>query len=431
MSDIAIKVENLSKVYKLYDNPLDRLKESLHPFRKKYHKDFYALKDVSFEVKKGETVGIIGRNGSGKSTLLKLITGVLTPSSGNITVNGKISALLELGAGFNPEFTGIENVYFNSTLMGYTKEEIDAKLDDILSFADIGDFIYQPVKTYSSGMFVRLAFAVAINVDPEILIVDEALAVGDMRFQQKCIRRINSFRENGKNILFVSQDTGSINNFCDKAMWLHNGGIREYGETEPITKRYFSYMAYGLEVVRQSQNQKYSNGKDSSEDMRIEWDDVSHCESFGDGGAKITHVALYDGETGEKIGALEGGEKIRFYVKISVIRDIENPIVGFMLKDRLGNAVTGANSFVYRNTSQIGEFKRDQIKIIMFEFKVPHFGNGRYLLSPAIAEGTQQNHIQLHWVNDAIEISMQSSSEIAFVGWLYCSEDMVIAEVSN
>jgi len=185
-NDIAIKAENLTKTYRLYDSNLDRLKESLHPLRRKYHHEFNALHDFNFEVKKGETVGIIGKNGSGKSTLLKIITGVLTPTSGSVTVNGRISALLELGAGFNPELTGIENVYFNGTLMGYSKEEMHAKLDDILGFADIGEFVRQPVKSYSSGMFVRLAFAVAINIDPDILIVDEALAVGDIFFQQKC-----------------------------------------------------------------------------------------------------------------------------------------------------------------------------------------------------------------------------------------------------
>ncbi|HPH04166.1 MAG TPA: ABC transporter ATP-binding protein, partial [Spirochaetota bacterium] len=191
LQDIAISVEHVSKVYRLYDKPVDRLKESLHPLRKKYHRDFHALDDVSFEVKKGETVGIIGQNGSGKSTLLKIITGVLTPSCGQVRVNGRVSALLELGTGFNPELTGIENVYFSGTVMGYTREEMDVRLDEILAFADIGEFVRQPVKTYSSGMFVRLAFAVAIKSNPEIMIVDEALAVGDMNFQAKCMTALD------------------------------------------------------------------------------------------------------------------------------------------------------------------------------------------------------------------------------------------------
>ena len=202
--EVVIKIENLSKVYKLYNSPVDRLKESLHPLRKQYHHDFYALNNVSFEIKKSESVGIIGKNGSGKSTLLKILTGVLTPTSGTVKVNGKVSALLELGAGFNPELSGIENVYFNGMLMGYTREDMAERLDEILSFADIGNFVHQPVKTYSSGMFVRLAFAVAINVDPDILIVDEALAVGDIKFQRKCFLKIEELRKSNKSILFVS-----------------------------------------------------------------------------------------------------------------------------------------------------------------------------------------------------------------------------------
>ncbi len=202
MSDIAISIQNISKVYKLYSRHVDLLKEFLNPFGKRYHQDFYALKNVSFEVKKGETVGIIGKNGSGKSTILQIIAGVLTPTNGNVIVNGKVSALLELGTGFNSELTGIENIYFSGMVMGYSEEEIDAKIDNILSFADIGDFVYQPVKTYSSGMYVRLAFSVAINVDPDILIIDEALAVGDIRFTQKCFRKIDEFREKKKNNSF-------------------------------------------------------------------------------------------------------------------------------------------------------------------------------------------------------------------------------------
>ncbi len=242
MNNIAIKVSHLTKVYKLYDKPVDRLKESLHPLKKKYHKEFYALNDVSFEIKKGETVGIIGKNGAGKSTLLKIITGVLTPSSGHVHVNGRIASLLELGAGFNPEYTGVENIYLQGTLMGYTKEEMESKIQAILDFADIGDFVYQPVKMYSSGMFARLAFAVAINVDPDILIVDEALAVGDMRFQLKCMDKFNDFREAGKTILFVTHDINSIKRFCTFCVWIKNGQIESIGNTDQVTDRYVDYL---------------------------------------------------------------------------------------------------------------------------------------------------------------------------------------------
>ena len=242
MSNIAIKVQNLSKVYKLYDKPIDRLKESLHPFKKKYHKDFYALNDVSFEIKKGETVGIIGKNGAGKSTLLKIITGVLTPSSGHVHVNGRIASLLELGAGFNPEYTGVENIYLQGTLMGYTKEEMESKIQAILDFADIGDFVYQPVKSYSSGMFARLAFAVAINVDPDILIVDEALAVGDAGFVLKCMNRMKEIKEQGTTILLVTHDTQSIKTFTSKSIWINNGKLEIIDNSKIVCERYMEFL---------------------------------------------------------------------------------------------------------------------------------------------------------------------------------------------
>lgn len=238
MSNVAIKVNNLTKVYKLYDKPIDRLKESLHPLKKKYHKEFYALNDVSFEIKKGETVGIIGKNGAGKSTLLKIITGVLTPSSGHVHVNGRIASLLELGAGFNPEYTGVENIYLQGTLMGYTKEEMESKIQAILDFADIGDFVYQPVKSYSSGMFARLAFAVAINVEPDILIVDEVLSVGDMDFQTKCFNKLAQLMDKKITILFVSHDGLAIKRITKKALWIANGCIQAFSNSLEVFNSY-------------------------------------------------------------------------------------------------------------------------------------------------------------------------------------------------
>lgn len=241
MKDIAIKIENLSKVYKLYDKPVDRLKESFSLSKKSRHKNYYALNDVSLEVKKGEILGIVGTNGSGKSTILKIITGVLTPTSGKVRIEGKISALLELGAGFNPEYTGLQNIYLNGTMMGYSKEEIDKKIEDIVEFADIGDFINQPVKTYSSGMFARLAFAVSINVDPDILIVDEALSVGDTRFQKKCYRKMEELKKR-KTIILVTHDIGVISKFCDRVAWIERGILKEVGEPLEIAKKYTAYI---------------------------------------------------------------------------------------------------------------------------------------------------------------------------------------------
>lgn len=238
----VIEVKNLSKRYKLYNKLTDRVKEALNPFATKYHKDFYALHDVSFQVPKGQTLGVIGKNGCGKSTLLKIVTGVLTPTSGQVTANGRISSLLELGAGFNPELTGLENIYFYGIINGFKREEMDRKLDQIIEFADIGQFIGQPAKTYSSGMYVRLAFATAINIDPDVLIVDEALSVGDMRFQKKCLEKIDEFREAGKTILFCAHDMHAVGELCNRVVWLKDGQLAEIGEPAKVISSYVSMM---------------------------------------------------------------------------------------------------------------------------------------------------------------------------------------------
>lgn len=238
----AISVKNLSKSYRMYNAPAERLKELLHPFGRKYHRDFWALKDVSFDIKKGESVGIIGRNGSGKSTLLQVLCGILRPTSGEVVVNGRISALLELGAGFNPQFTGRENVFLNGSINGISREEMEARFDEIASFADIGEFIDQPVRTYSSGMYVRLAFAVAINVNPDILIVDEALAVGDIAFQIKCMERISYMKEKGVTLLFVTHDVSAIKKVCTRACWVHMGRLMQFGGSVETADAYVDFV---------------------------------------------------------------------------------------------------------------------------------------------------------------------------------------------
>ncbi len=411
MSDIALKVENLSKVYRLYDNPVDRLKESLHPFKKSYHRDFYALRDISFEIKKGETVGIIGKNGSGKSTLLKILTGVLTPTNGNVYVNGKVSALLELGTGFNPELTGIENVYFSGTIMGYKKQEMDAKLDGILSFADIGEFVHQPVKTYSSGMFVRLAFAVAINVDPEILIVDEALSVGDMRFQQKSIRKMKSLMDNAKSILFVTHDMGTVLNFCKKAMWLTDGKINDFGNPDFICKKYVAYMT--LDNI--TNEPRVKDEKIIVVDEDIIWESTDNCAFFGEGGAKIKRVTLCNSEETESLKILKGGEKVKFLAEIEILRDIPTPIFGILLNDELGNHITGINS--YFSGDNFRGLVQGETIIVNFEFEFPKLKAGNYLFSVALAEGTQLSHIQHHWVHDVYIVTLNYSDVNSLITW--------------
>jgi ABC-type polysaccharide/polyol phosphate transport system ATPase subunit len=429
MSEIAVSVQSISKVYKLYDRHIDRLKETIHPFDKKYHRDFYALKDVTFEVEKGETVGIIGKNGSGKSTLLQIIAGVLTQTSGQVVVYGNVSALLELGAGFNPEHTGVENIYFSGMLMGFSKEEIDSKMGDILAFADIGDFVNQPVKIYSSGMFVRLAFSIAINVDPDILIIDEALAVGDIRFTQKCFRKIDEFREKRKTILFVSHDPGAIIKFCSTSIWLKEGKIFQSGLPKDIVKKYVAYMIFDSETNEgenpvETNNIKFNmdsiNIKDDYDNPRmdkIEWDDVSGCSSFGDGGAEIKGAALYSKDFSTKLRVLKGGERVIFFVKIEVKTDILCPIVGFILKDRRGANITGCNSYILGLNWD--KFQAGEVKIVSFEFQFPNLTNGSYLFSPAIADGTQLIHTQHHWVHDAYIVEVNSMEEFARMDWIF------------
>lgn len=416
MFNSIIKVQNLSKIYHLYNDPIDRLKEIMHPFRKKYHHDFYALDDVSFEIKKGESVGIIGKNGAGKSTLLQILTGVLTPNSGMYFVNGKISSLLELGVGFNPELSGLENVYFNGTVLGYSKREIENKLDEILSFADIGEFIYQPVKTYSSGMYVRLGFAVAINIDPEVLIVDEALSVGDIRFQLKCFRKLREFQDAGKTILFVTHDIGAVMNYCSQAIWLDNGKLKEIGKPETVCKKYAAFMAYDAESqVQIKKEEEVIKDKDfKKKEQKIPFTEVSHCSSFGEGGAQITGVALYNPENFESFNVLKGGERVCLAVEIKSVQNIEKPIIGFYFSDVQGNNIFGSNTFLRETYVEL--FKKGETRIVQFLFDFPLLLNHDYAVTVAIAEGTQDNHTQHHWIHDALTIKVADSSLEAIYG---------------
>lgn len=353
-NDIAIKVQNLTKTYKLYNSPQDRLKESLHPLRKKYHHDFYALNDVSFEVKKGEMVGIIGINGSGKSTLLKIITGVLTPTTGSVTTNGNISALLELGAGFNPQLTGIENIYFNGTIMGYTKEEMDAKIEDILSFADIGEFVYQPVKTYSSGMFVRLAFSLATTVKPDIFMVDEALAVGDVFFRQKCYQRLEHLKENGVTIVLVTHAMTDVEQFCQSALLLEHGKVTFDGKASEAVKKYYlieqKSRAAGFQSIVSTDNKKndrfYEIDKEEFWPKPDAFFDISKSTEISNGWARCTGVALCN-EVGDFCRIFQQGEQACFYYEFEILHDIAVPIGGTVIFNEKNIIVHGKSTLEY------------------------------------------------------------------------------------
>ena len=330
MPNTAIKVSHLTKVYKLYDKPVDRLKESLHPLKKQYHKDFYALNDVNFEIKKGETVGIIGKNGAGKSTLLKIITGVLTPSSGHVHVNGRIASLLELGTGFNPEYTGIENIYFQGTLMGYSHSEMESKIDEILSFADIGDFVYQPVKMYSSGMFARLAFAVAINVEPDILIVDEVLSVGDMFFQAKALSKMKSLINNSETtVLFVSHDMGSVKALCKNAIFIKNGNLELYDEADKVAELYFSEKFEIKNILKEDKVKLSSN---FSVD---EFEKLSSFQRIKNGKATFLNIVLLN-ENEEQIISTKFGQVITLRYFIKAYEDIHHLSFAFHIRDKNG-----------------------------------------------------------------------------------------------
>ncbi len=340
--EYSIEVENLSKVYKLYDKPSDRLKEALSPVKKCYHKDFYALRDLNFKIKPGETVGFVGKNGSGKSTLLKLLTEVLTPTEGSLKINGKVSALLELGAGFNNEYTGMENIYLNGTIMGYSREEMDKRVDDIVKFADIGEYINQPVKTYSSGMFVRLAFAVAINVEPDILIVDEALAVGDVRFQLKCMDKFLEFKEKGITILYVSHDINSIKRFCTRAIWINEGHLEADGDVDLITDKYLDYLKMLDAQSDEKDDAKDNTGNDVMKSAAEGERDLESTVEI----AEVVSLKIMNSR-GEETEEIEHGEKISlkltYYVNDTTIK---NPVVGIALL-RLDNLyVCGLNTLL-------------------------------------------------------------------------------------
>lgn len=420
---LAVSVEDVTKIYRLYEKPSDRLRESLSLSRKSYHKDFYALRNLSFEVRKGETVGIIGTNGSGKSTILKIITGVLTPTSGEVKVDGKISALLELGAGFNMDYTGIENVYMNGTMMGYSRKEMDEKLPEILEFAEIGDFVNQPVKTYSSGMFVRLAFALAINVDPEILIVDEALSVGDVFFQAKCYRRMEEIRKNGTTIIMVTHDMGSIIKYCDRVVLLNKGDKIAEGAPGKMVDLYKKILAGQMEQLKKELDNDFSGDKtvvaekqvsgtgqsaagDGGEPlMKTQITINANRQEYGDGRAEIFDLGLLD-ERGSITNLLIKGEMFTIRERIRFNADIEAPIFTYTIKDKKGTDLSGTNT-MFEGTD-IRPVKKGDIYDVSFTQKMTLQG-GEYLLSMSCTGFERGEHVVYHRLYDVANITVISN----------------------
>ncbi len=428
MNDIALKVENVSKIYRLYPSKADRLKESLHPFRRKYHRDFFALDDVSLSVRKGETVGIIGKNGSGKSTILKIISGVLTPTSGRVSVSGRISAILELGAGFNPELTGRENLYFSGAIMGYTRREMDAMVDGIIAFADIGLFIDQPVKTYSSGMFVRLAFAVSINVNPDILIIDEALAVGDILFQARCFRKFDEFRSAGKAVLFVTHGLDSIIRYCDRALVLNEG--RKIAETSPkeAVDVYKRLMADCQVPAGPGIEEPPGRGRAvtlKSGRFRDRMTVSTDVQSYGNQGAEIEDFALLD-KAGDPTNKLIAFEPFTVFMRVRFRKTIQNPIFAFTIKDIRGLEITGTNT-LFKNVDT-GTCRAGQVFEAVFRQDL-NIQAGRYSLSLGCTGYSGDSFVVHHRLYDVILFEVISDK--LMVGFYDLSDQVTVRQAAE
>ncbi|MDP4096508.1 ABC transporter ATP-binding protein [Paenibacillus sp. P96] len=417
-----IKVEDVSKIYKLYMNPSDRLKESLHPLKKSYHKEFFALNNLSFHVNNGESVGIIGKNGSGKSTLLKIITGVLSPTTGSVHVQGKISALLELGAGFNPDFSGLENIYLNGTMMGFSKEEMDAKLDDIIQFADIGDFIHQPVRTYSSGMFVRLAFAVAINVEPEILIVDEALSVGDIFFQAKCFKKFTEFKEQGKTILFVTHDMSSIMKYCDRVIVINEGVIIEEGPPGPMIDVYKKILVDMYDKNEGIQPQTLEEIKDEHGSWKDNLSINPGYTEYGNKRAEILDYAIFD-HNNDLTNVVLKGKEFKIKLKIRFNEPLRDPIFAFSIKDVRGTEITGTNTML--ESVDIKEAVAGKIIEVCFT-QTNHLQGGDYLISLGCTCYEGNDFVVFHRLYDIMNLHVISNKNS--VGFFDMNSKILISD---
>lgn len=416
--DVAIALNNVSKCFKRYEKPSDRLKEMLLPGKSR-SQEFWALRDICMEVRRGETLGVIGQNGAGKSTLLQIIAGTLTPTTGDVRVNGRISALLELGSGFNPEFTGRQNVFFNGQILGLSQSEITAKFDEIAGFADIGDFIDQPVKTYSSGMFVRLAFAVSINVEPDVLIVDEALSVGDGIFVHRCMAKIKDFQDAGGTILFVSHDLGAVARLCSEAVWINAGEVAEQDKPAAVTRRYQAWVYDNINAYQKKeldhfpQRSDISSSEIKSESMatsqgkfnlftRQSYRKFPGTDRFGTGKAEIVDFSIIT-ETGEIATLIYPGDGIRVLVKVLAFTEVRDPIIGVVIYDRLRTEITGFNTYqLQRKLPKVGSNEYLEVE---FSLRWPEIQGGNYLLETAIADGTQDSHEMLDWLQCSLSLT--------------------------
>lgn len=434
-ANTVIQCTDLGKCYKIFDSPKDRLKQAIWRGKRQYFHEFWALRHVNFEVERGESLGIIGRNGSGKSTLLQLICGILTPTEGTLVTNGRIAALLELGSGFNPEFTGLENIYLNASMLGFSKQQTEATLEDIIAFADIGEFIHQPVKIYSSGMAVRLAFAVIAHVNPDILVVDEALAVGDAFFTQKCMRFINRFRQDHC-LLFVSHDASAVNSLCEKALMLKHGKQIAIDTSKIVVNLYTKEVYSAFQDVDSTTNGQLNKSllkRQSAESYSIapaDWIDhraqslnssrtpnlyaitqfekaLLTAESFGNGDALIQDVMLVDSISNKPIRVGSGGTRVTLRIEALALSDIHFPIVGFILKNEKGLTLLGDNSLNQRAesfTCKNRTLQKGARYYAEFEFTLPLLPKGKYSFTASLAKGTQEDHRQLQWLNDALVI---------------------------
>ena len=423
MSSPILSIRNLTKSYRLYSKPADRLKELVFPWRT-WHSPFFALQDINFELQPNEHLGIIGMNGAGKSTLLQILAGVLTPTSGIVEINGRVSALLELGAGFNPELTGRENVEFLAITLNAGRDIKKDSTDRIISFADIGKFIDQPVKTYSSGMFVRLAFAMNIINAPDILIIDEALAVGDIIFQQKCIRSLMEFCNRGT-VLFVSHDPSSVKKICNKALWLEGGRIKEFGDAKEVCDRYVGAAneSFGRTYIESAEYAKFpqdelgsvQNSKNTSpsisHNIKAKIDLLANVESgmfekhdcIGTRDAEIIDASFEKTNDHDSV-LFKGNESCRLVVYLRTLKELSSAVVGFIVKDKLGQYILGLNSFDCKLPLNI---LVGQISAVVFEFNLPKIANGNYTIDLAIAEGNVDNYRQLHWIYDALQFGVE------------------------